>query len=630
MGKLSEGRDPCRRMPTRRKGGVQGALAVDARLFLGYSDALQLAIRGQIITSETESDGCIFAGVPWLGWARERYGEDSVSAAAFPAHDSQMDQVLFMSTQQRMVDDLQELNSELTRAKERVEILGDSRQDFFNRISHEVRTPLTGIASALTLLADLRLGEEASELISLAESSVERAVEVTSFALDSAASGSNDISGLATSVDLQHLTSRTQHMFIPTARAKGIELISKLDPALSVNYWCNQQLIREILINLLSNAVKFTDAGTVSLTLSVSPSDDPNVDVITFSVADSGPGVPKDVRAQIFEPFETGLTAATRDKKGTGLGLSTTLKHVRALGSEMTVDTSEYGGALFSFSISARPDATKILKVDESSSEEAPLRFDQHCLLLDDSATNLALNAQLLRSMGFTVTEVKTGEEAIRTCRSSEQEFDLALLDINLPDMSGYQVASALRQLSQCQHTTLIALSAYSQDEEIQRAKDVGMAGFIKKPFRRDDIGPVLATLLASDEQQVGVGVDSSDTRDPAAEGFDHDIFSSMVDALGIESVSMIAEGLAREGRDNLKELSSGVETNDTESAERAAHTLASSCQSLGMMASGNYIRELEHGLRSGNEIDQSMLTKANDLFEADLTQLQSAVKVLI
>jgi len=296
----------------------------------------------------------------------------------------------------------------------------------------------------------------------------------------------------------------------------------------------------------------------------------------------------------------------------------------------MTVDTSEYGGALFSFSISARPDATKILKVDESSSEEAPLRFDQHCLLLDDSATNLALNAQLLRTMGFTVTEVKTGEEAIRTCRSSEQKFDLALLDINLPDMSGYQVASALRQLSQCQHTTLIALSAYSQDEEIQRAKDVGMAGFIKKPFRRDDIGPVIATLLASDEQQVGVGVDSSDTRDPAAEGFDHDIFSSMVDALGIESVSMIAEGLAREGRDNLKELSSGVETNDTESAERAAHTLASSCQSLGMMASGNYIRELEHGLRSGNEIDQSMLTKANDLFEADLTQLQSAVKVLI
>ena len=232
--------------------------------------------------------------------------------------------------------------------------------------------------------------------------------------------------------------------------------------------------------------------------------------------------------------------------------------------------------------------------------------------------------------VGYKVINIKTGEEAIRTCRSFEQEFGLALLDINLPDMSGYQVASALRQLPQCQHTTLIALSAYSQDEEIQRAKDVGMAGFIKKPFRRDDIGPVLATLLASDEQQVGVGVDSSDTRDPAAEGFDHDIFSSMVDALGIESVSMIAEGLAREGRDNLEELSSGVEANDTESAERAAHTLASSCQSLGMMASGNYIRELEHGLRSGNEIDQSMLTKANDLFEADLTQLQSAVKVLI
>ena len=616
--------------PAHFKGGVKGALAVDSRLFLGYSDELQLAIRGQIIASDTQSDGCIFAGVPWLGWTRERYGEASLSAAAFPAHDSQMDQVLFMSTQQRMVDDLQELNEELTQAKERVELLGDSRQDFFNRISHEVRTPLTGIASALTLLADLRLGDQASELIALAESSVERAVEVTSFALDSAASGSNDISGLATSVDLQHLISRSQHMFIPTARAKGIELVSKLDPDLSVNYWCNQQLIREVLINLLSNAVKFTDVGTVSLSLSVGPSDDPNIDVLTFSVADSGPGVPKDTRDRIFEPFETGLTVATRDKKGTGLGLSTTLKHVRALESEMTVATSEFGGALFSFSIRARPDATKILKVEEPHTEQAPLRFDQHCLLLDDSATNLALNAQLLRTMGFTVTEVKTGEEAIRTCRSFEQEFDLALLDINLPDISGYQVASALRQLPQCQRTTLIALSAYSQDEEIQRAKDVGMAGFIKKPFRRDDIGPVLAALLANDEQQMAVDADAGDTKtNVVAEGFDHDAFSSMVDALGIESVSMIAEGLVREGRDNLKELSSGVDTNDIESAERAAHTLASSCQSLGMMASGHYIRELEHGFRSGNKIDQSMLTTANDLFEADLTQLQSAVKAL-
>ena len=618
--------------PAHFKGGVRGALAVDARLFLGYSDKLQLAIRGQIIASETEPDGCIFAGVPWLGWARERYGEDSLTAAAFPAHDSQMDQVLLMSTQQRMVDDLKELNSELTRAKERVEILGDSRQDFFNRISHEVRTPLTGIASALTLLADLRLGEEASELISLAESSVERAVEVTSFALDSAASGSNDISGLATSVDMQHMIRRAQHMFIPTARAKGIELITRLDPELSVNYWCNQQLIREILINLLSNAVKFTDEGTVSLTLSVGPSDDPNIDVLTFSVEDSGPGVPKDIREQIFEPFETGLTVATRGKKGSGLGLSTTLKHVRALDSEMTVDTSKYGGALFSFSINARPDATKILKVDEPNSEEVQLRFDQHCLLLDDSVTNLALNAQLLRTMGFTVTEVASGEEAITTCRSSEQEFDLALLDINLPDISGYQVASTLRQLPQCQHTTLIALSAYSQDEEIQRAKEVGMAGFIKKPFRRDDIAPVLAALLASDEQQIGVAGDSNDmtgTDGSVAEGFDHDVFSSMVGALGIESVSMIAEGLAREGRDNLTELTSGVKTNDMESAERAAHTLASSCQSLGMMASGNYIRDLEHILRSGNEIDQSMLSTANDMFEADLTQLQSAVKAL-
>ena len=105
-----------------------------------------------------------------------------------------------------------------------------------------------------------------------------------------------------------------------------------------------------------------------------------------------------------------------------------------------SVGTSEYGGALFSFSISARPDATKILKVDESSSEEAPLRFHQHCLLLDDSATNLALNAQLLRTMGFTVTEVKTGEEAIMAHKSIDSRLRVLGYGIDIESLESVAI----------------------------------------------------------------------------------------------------------------------------------------------------------------------------------------------
>jgi len=103
--------------PARFKGGVSDALASPGRLFLGYSNEAQLAIRGQIIESDGKEVAALFVGVPWMAWAREHYGENSVQFDDFPAHDSQMDQLLLLSSQQRMLEDLQDLNTDLEKAK---------------------------------------------------------------------------------------------------------------------------------------------------------------------------------------------------------------------------------------------------------------------------------------------------------------------------------------------------------------------------------------------------------------------------------------------------------------------------------------------------------------------------------
>ena len=122
--------------------------------------------------------------------------------------------------------------------------------------------------------------------------------------------------------------------------------------------------------------------------------------------------------------------------------------------------------------------------------------FNQRLLLLDDSVTNLSLNDQLLSSLGFSVTCAASGREALQVAQSAELPFDLALLDINLPDMSGYDVARKLREIPACSHAALLALSAYSEEEERQKAAQAGMSIFITKPFKRKDIADLLADLL--------------------------------------------------------------------------------------------------------------------------------------
>jgi signal transduction histidine kinase len=223
--------------PARFKGGVSDALASSGRLFLGYSTEAQLAIRGQIIESDGTEVAAFFVGLPWLAWAQEHYGEGSLQFDDFPAHDSQMDQLLLLSSQQRMLEDLQDLNSELEAAKTAVEGQVDIRQRFFNRVSHEVRTPLMGVSSALTLLRDRVSDAESLNLISMGDASVDRATEVINFALGDAAGQVANNDALTVATDLRHLIRKVVKLFEAPALQKGLTLNSSIDPALAAQYW---------------------------------------------------------------------------------------------------------------------------------------------------------------------------------------------------------------------------------------------------------------------------------------------------------------------------------------------------------------------------------------------------------
>ena len=156
--------------PARFRGGPKEALATPGRLFLALSDHLRLSVRGQIIPTDSQPGGVIFVGVPWLAWMSDKYPESEPQFDDLPVHDSQMDQLLLLSSQQKMLENLQKLNGDLESAKLQVEGQGEVRQQFFNRVSHEVRTPLMDVSSALTLLSDKLKDEQALGLLAISES----------------------------------------------------------------------------------------------------------------------------------------------------------------------------------------------------------------------------------------------------------------------------------------------------------------------------------------------------------------------------------------------------------------------------------------------------------------------------
>lgn len=605
--------------PARFQGGAKDALATSGRLFLGFNDQLRLAVRGQIISSDTEEGAIIFVGVPWMAWMTDKYPESELQFDDFPVHDSQMDQLLLLSAQQKMLEDLQQLNNDLERAKIEVEGQGEVRQQFFNRVSHEVRTPLMGVSSALTLLTDRVRDQQALHLLSMAEASMDRATEVINFALVDAASQEIRAEQCKVATDLRHLASSVHKLFMATATEKGLTLSMTVNDDVGAQYWCADLLLKEVLINLLSNAVKFTSDGSVHLDIRSVHSSQEEVHEVIFQVSDSGPGIPESLRKQVFSPFETGVSTATQGQVGTGLGLSMSEAHVKAMNGTISVGESRSGGALFTVSLQLTP--CMIVEGVNESVEIAPhTTFDKHLLLLDDSITNLSLNAQLLRSLGFDVTTAMAGGEAIELAVCGEVPFDFALLDINLPDMTGYEVAERLSKLPQCVNTILVALSAYSQEEEKQKALSSGMVGFITKPFKREAIAAELENLLGNQ----AVNIESVDAPNQVSEPiFDPSQSNEMLSLLGVEVVRGFLESLRKEGKGNIATLHIALKDHSFEEGARAAHTLKSSSKALGLLALSEAMGKIEMQFTQGETPDFSMLGQVNASFEEGLRLLK-------
>ncbi|MCD6175475.1 MAG: response regulator [Planctomycetes bacterium] len=413
--------------------------------------------------------------------------------------------------------ELQQVNSclrhkvlECQQAEERANVLAHEAEaanlakgNFLANMSHELRTPMNAIMGFSQVLSEENLKSEHQSYLKMITSNSQNLLLLINDILDYSKIESGKLEVEHCDCRIGDMLGEIESMLRPSAIQKKIQFeILQCDPIPEV-IRTDPLRLRQCLINLVSNAIKFTETGHVYVNVTLQHS---HGDVgVRFDIEDTGIGVSEEKRPLIFGVFTQADSATTRKYGGTGLGLSITRKLVKLLGGKISVVSTEGRGSVFTMVIPIgvqwpdedAPIWNKYLPVDKineiDETEKGTVMYNGKVLVAEDNPSNQKLIAILLQRMGLDVTLAGDGFEAVEQC--GEQSFDIILMDMQMPNLNGYDATRQLR--SQGIKTPIIAVTANAMIGDEQKCMDVGCDGYLSKPIDRNKMDKLVGQHLA-------------------------------------------------------------------------------------------------------------------------------------
>lgn len=397
---------------------------------------------------------------------------------------------------EKLVEELQTSHTELVKAKERSERANEAKNQFLATVSHELRTPLNGIIGFADLLKNRKLDNKEKHYatqISKAGNALQRIVNDI---LDITAIEAGEIRLYDEPFSLRSEISDLIELMTPMAERKELTLKFNIEESIKDNLSGDISRLRQIIGNLIANAVKYTKTGHVDLNISDLGKSD-GKELLRFDIKDTGIGINEEALEFIFKNFTRLDSFETRENEGMGLGLSIVKSIVEKMNGKLDVSSEPGHGSSFSFE----------LALEQSSEEEIQARHEQtskltqdqlqkfNVLVVDDNEVNRMLLSAFLTDLGISYSEAASGREALDLIRRGK--FNLILMDIQMPDISGLDVANILNnELDQM--PAMIAVTAHAFKKQREAILDTGFYACLPKPVTLDDLTKTITQVYQS------------------------------------------------------------------------------------------------------------------------------------
>ena len=434
-------------------------------------------------------------GKPWSGEITNRRKDGSLyweRVHISPMFDEDETIVHFVGVKEEISEHKAALK-QLNQAKQDAEAASVAKSRFLANMSHEIRTPMNGVIGMLGLLMDTDLTDEQCNLANTAKISANALLSVINDILDFSKIEAGKLELEMLNFNFRDMMEDVMEIMSVHASNKGIELTSYTHPDVPAWVYGDPGRIRQILINLTGNGIKFTDQGAVAVRINLEKTDGEMLKLL-IDVQDNGPGIPTDRMDRLFKSFSQVDASITRKHGGTGLGLAICKQLTELMGGRIGVESQADQGTRFWFTLvlEKRPAPDGAYRISPE------MIRGKRVLVVDDNPTNRDLFCSYLDTWGCRRDSASSGETGLKKLRNAagKDPFDAALVDFMMPSMAGDCLGRIIKKDPLINQTALIMLTSRGLRGDSQRMKEIGFAGYLTKPVKRQHLFQCLLQVL--------------------------------------------------------------------------------------------------------------------------------------